>query len=104
MKQLTRTRGFAIAAAAAALFAAAPMAACAAEQSNQKGHCMGANACKGQSACKTANNACSGQNACKGQGYIEATKEECAKKGGRFMTGEAHEGMDKPKDQSKPKS
>jgi hypothetical protein len=54
------------------LFAAAPMAACAAEQASKTGHCMGANACKGQSACKTANNACQGQNACKGHGYIEA--------------------------------
>ncbi len=33
--------------------------------------CTGANACKGQSACKTAANACKGQNACKGKGFIE---------------------------------
>lgn len=42
-----------------------------------KGHCMGANACKGQSACKTATNECAGHNACKGKGYTETTKEEC---------------------------
>ena len=49
-----------------------------------KGHCMGANACKGQSACKTASNACKGQNACKGKGFLEMTKEECDKAKGTF--------------------
>jgi hypothetical protein len=40
--------------------------------------CPGANACKGQSACKTANNACKGQNACKGKGFSEVgTALEC---------------------------
>ena len=33
--------------------------------------CPGANACKGQSACKTATSACKGQNACKGKGFIK---------------------------------
>ena len=32
--------------------------------------CAGANACKGQSACKTAKSSCKGQNACKGQGFV----------------------------------
>ena len=32
--------------------------------------CSGANACKGQSACKSAANACKGQNACKGKGFV----------------------------------
>lgn len=40
-------------------------------------HCTGANACKGQSACKSANNACKGQNSCKGKGFLEVTKKEC---------------------------
>jgi hypothetical protein len=34
--------------------------------------CAGGNACKGQSACKSAANACKGQNACKGKGFVEA--------------------------------
>jgi hypothetical protein len=34
-------------------------------------HCTGGNACKGQSACKSAKNACKGQNACKGKGFVE---------------------------------
>lgn len=72
--------GTALAAAAAVMLIAgtalsAPMQMAAGE----KGHCMGANACKGQSACKTATNACGGQNACKGKGYTETTKEECEK-------------------------
>jgi hypothetical protein len=71
--------GAAIAAAAAALLIAgsaisAPMQVAA---DDAKGHCMGANACKGKSACKTANNACAGKNACKGQGFKEMTKAEC---------------------------
>lgn len=40
-------------------------------------HCTGANACKGQSACKSANNACKGQNSCKGKGFLQMTQEEC---------------------------
>ena len=32
--------------------------------------CAGANACKGQSACKSAKSSCKGQNACKGQGFV----------------------------------
>ena len=50
-----------------------------------KGHCMGANACKGTGACKTATNACKGQNACKGHGFTEATKADCEKiQGAKF--------------------
>lgn len=48
-----------------------------------KVHCMGVNACKGQSACKTANSSCKGQNACKGQGFLEKTKAECDAAGGK---------------------
>ena len=34
--------------------------------------CTGVNACKGQSACKSAKSSCKGQNACKGQGFVNA--------------------------------
>jgi hypothetical protein len=40
-------------------------------------HCTGVNACKGQSACKSANNACKGQNSCKSKGFLEMTRKEC---------------------------
>jgi hypothetical protein len=50
-----------------------------------KGHCVGANTCKGTSACKTAANACAGKNACKGKGFTEATKADCEKiQGAKF--------------------
>jgi hypothetical protein len=48
--------------------------------------CGASNACKGQSACKTANSACKGQNACKGQGFTEAADAAaCTAKGGKVM-------------------
>lgn len=50
-----------------------------------KGHCVGANACKGKSGCKTATNECAGQNSCKGKGFLEKTKAECDKiEGAKF--------------------
>jgi hypothetical protein len=76
------TAGMSAAIAAAALFLAAPIAQAGnghAAGTSAMGHCMGANACKGKSDCKTAKNDCSGANACKGQGYLEMTKEECDK-------------------------
>ena len=46
-------------------------------------HCAGGNACKGKSACKTADNSCKGQNACKGKGFtLEKSAAACTKKGG----------------------
>jgi uncharacterized lipoprotein NlpE involved in copper resistance len=38
--------------------------------------CVGANSCKGQSSCKSA------QNACKGQGFVKTTAQDCKDKGG----------------------
>lgn len=77
--------GTAIAAAAAALLLTGAVAAPVAFADDAKGHCVGGNACKGTSACKTATNACAGQNACKGQGMAEMTADECAKvEGGKF--------------------
>jgi hypothetical protein len=79
--------GAAIAAAAAALLIAgtaisAPMQTAA---EGAKGHCVGANACQGKSACKTATSECAGKNKCKGQGFLEMTKEECDKiEGAKF--------------------
>jgi hypothetical protein len=45
--------------------------------------CMGANSCKGNSACKTAQNDCKGQNGCKGKGFVTtSSSQECTQKGG----------------------
>ena len=46
------------------------------------GGAMGVNACKGQSACKSAGNSCKGLNACKTQGFAMATEAQCKAKGG----------------------
>ncbi|MBS0238090.1 MAG: hypothetical protein JSR89_06675 [Proteobacteria bacterium] len=74
--------GSAIAAAAASLMLANAVVSTAALADNGMGHCIGANACKGQSACKSAKNTCKGQNACKGQGFTKTTRKGC--KTGKF--------------------
>jgi hypothetical protein len=72
--------GSAIAAAAASLLMAGAIIAPTTQAvADAKGQCVGANACKGQSACKTATSSCKGQNACKGKGFLEMTKAECEK-------------------------
>ena len=68
---------------AAAVFAVSTFTAAAARADVS---CAGGNACKGQSACKSAANACKGQNACKGKGWTEAANAgECTSKGGKVM-------------------
>lgn len=88
MKIEKKTVGASIATAAAALFIAgatmttAPTVA----QSAEGVKCMGVNACKGHSECKTASSACNGLNACKGQGWVTtSTAEECMEKGGEVV-------------------
>ena len=70
--------GACIATVAAALILAGAVPA-ATHADEAKGRCFGANACKGQGACSSANNSCMGVNACKGQGFLEMTKEDCDK-------------------------
>jgi hypothetical protein len=83
--KISAKSGASIAAAAAALFLAGAVAPVAHAAEEAKGHCVGANACKGTGACKTANNACKGQNACKGTGFTSTTAAECAKvEGAKF--------------------
>ena len=68
---------------AAAIFAAGAFAT-AAHADGVK--CSGANACKGQSACKMRLVACKGQNACKGQGWTETTDAiSCTEQGGKVV-------------------
>jgi hypothetical protein len=64
-----------LATAAASLFLAGP--ALAADDKTETIKCEGVNACKGQSACKSAGSSCAGKNACKGKGFLMVTKEEC---------------------------
>ena len=74
----------ALAAAAAAMFALAPITAGADEDAVK---CVGANGCKGQSACKTATSACKGLNSCKGQGFVMITAAACTDAGGTVEEG-----------------
>jgi hypothetical protein len=70
------TSGIAVATAAAVLFGTGFISTAMAG-TDATTHCTGVNACKGQSACKSANNSCKGQNACKGQGFLEMSKADC---------------------------
>ena len=80
------SRGILIASAAAGLFLSGAVVARAGEKaSGDTVHCAGINACKGQAACASAANSCQGQNACKGKGWIESSKAECEKKGGKIV-------------------
>jgi hypothetical protein len=47
--------------------------------------CLGANSCKGQSACKSFNHDCQGMNSCKGKGFVLITEDECKQKGGKAI-------------------
>ena len=80
MNTAKKISGVALAAAAATMFAVAPMSASA----GAKGKCVGGNSCKGTSACATATTSCAGQNSCKGQGWVKLTKAECSANGGTF--------------------
>ena len=79
MKTARKTTGFALAATAAAMLAAAPMAASAGD----KVKCVGVNSCKGTSDCATATSSCKGQNSCKGHGFLALSMAECTEKGGK---------------------
>jgi hypothetical protein len=75
--RLKNTSGVTAATAAALLFGTA-LSGITFASDEAKIQCTGVNACKGQSACKSANNACKGQNSCKGKGFLEMTQKECA--------------------------
>ena len=81
MNTANKITGLAIAAAAAAMFAMAPVAQAAKHEG--KVHCTGVNGCKGKSECKTASNACKGQNSCKGKGMQSMSEKDCKAKSGK---------------------
>lgn len=81
MSVLSKTTGFAVAAAAAALMMGGMVSSA---QAGEGVKCVGANSCKGTTECATAENQCKGQNSCKGKGWISAKSEEdCTKAGGK---------------------
>ncbi|MEO8038105.1 MAG: hypothetical protein ABI794_05005 [Betaproteobacteria bacterium] len=73
--------GVALAVAAAGVFMSG-VAATAVAADEAKVHCVGINACKGKSDCKTAESSCKGKNACKGKGFVATTEKQCKEKGG----------------------
>ncbi|MFO1257976.1 MAG: hypothetical protein U1E78_06155 [Gammaproteobacteria bacterium] len=82
----TKLLGASLALAAASLFASSVVVAGEPAGTEAKVPCMGINACKGTSECKTAANACKGQNECKGKGWVNTTSaEECTSKGGTVV-------------------
>jgi hypothetical protein len=80
MMSKKKLSGVALAIGAASLFALTPVVATAHTHHHVK--CVGVNACKGHSSCKTASNACKGQNACKGKGMVSVSKQTCEQIGG----------------------
>ena len=82
--KLSKKSGTSIAITAAALLVSGTLATSAMAAGGTEGKCFGVNGCKGQGACKTAQNDCKGHNACKGKGFIVMTDTECAEKSGQF--------------------
>ena len=83
--KMTQKSGTKIALTAAALLVSGTLATTVLAAGGETGKCFGVNACKGQSACKTASSACKGHNACKGQGFLVMSEKKCARKGGNFQ-------------------
>lgn len=82
--KLNKKSGARIATTAAALVFSGALATSAFAAGGTEGKCFGVNGCKGQGACKTAQNDCKGHNACKGKGFLVMTDTECAEMGGEF--------------------
>ena len=83
-----KTTNVALAAAAASLFAFAPMTTVQAGSDHEGGHdakvhCYGVNKCKGSNDCKSASSACKGKASCKGQGFVSMSKKACDAIGGK---------------------
>ena len=86
--KLDSRSGATLAAAAATLFlAGAAVSTVSTPADAAQGKCMAANACKGQSACKTAGSACKGMNSCKGNGFAMMSEAQCKAKGGAYVKG-----------------
>lgn len=81
-----QSTGFALAAAAAALFSTGAALSPVQAAEGGKVHCSGINSCKGHGECKTAKNDCKGMNACKGQGWVSKNSaKECTDAGGKVV-------------------
>ena len=86
MRKGTRMTGAVLATAVALMFVGNAMAAdsSGSDASSAQVKCVGGNACKGQSACKSASSSCKGQNACKGKGFVmTSSTKDCQNAGGQ---------------------
>lgn len=85
-KKQEASNGFALAVAAAALFAASAgvssTAWAATSDKTDLVHCYGVNVCKGHNDCKGAKNNCASHGSCKGQGFVAMPKKACGDIGG----------------------
>jgi hypothetical protein len=91
--ELMNTKGVAIAAAVAAMFAAGSAKAHPghSKEKSKTVKCSGINECKGKGECGGADNACRGMNECKGQAWITVdSKKFCETKGGKVVTPHEH--------------
>jgi len=75
--KMNKLTGFALATAAAGMFAVTAAGPVSAQAAKVK--CEGVNGCKGQSDCKGAKSSCKGLNSCKGQGHKEMSQADCDK-------------------------
>ncbi|MBI3776633.1 MAG: hypothetical protein HY273_14005 [Gammaproteobacteria bacterium] len=96
MVAVKKLSGVALAAAAAGLLLSGAVFAdegAAGKTADANIKCAGINACKGQTACKSASNECKGKNSCKGKGFLAVSKEDCvAKKGTELKEEKKKEG------------
>lgn len=75
MTAVKKLTGIALAITAAGMFVTAGVGQAVAAEG--KVNCVGVNACKGKSDCKSATNACKGENACKGKGFVAMAEKDC---------------------------
>ena len=84
--KLTAKSGATLAAAAGALLLSNVFVAPVAVAAEADIKCVGVNACKGNSSCKSATNSCKGLNSCKGQGFVALTEAQCTQVGGKVAS------------------
>lgn len=87
--KISKSKGAAIAIAAAGMFALAPTVIAGESEGAKDVKCYGVNSCKGKNDCKTADNSCKGQASCKGHGFLKMSKEACEKMDGKIKDKEA---------------
>ena len=81
--KLSAKSGATMAIAAASLILSGAAVTSTAQAGDKNIKCVGVNACKGTSSCKTAASSCKGKNACKGKGFVVVSADVCKQIGGK---------------------